>query len=88
MDENEYKEIEEKYTEILDQVLAEYDRLNLNIKAVYVPEGIKALRRMKKFKEMHLLFLKDFSVFFDNNEAERQVSICKIHKKYPGNALP
>ena len=42
------------------------------------------MKRMKEYVKEHLLFLRNFNVAFDNNEAERQARICKIFKKISG----
>ncbi len=72
MAEEEYKAIEEKFLNIAEQTVRN-TMMNIRIsKTKYVPEAIKTLKRMKEYVKEHLLFLRDFSVPFDNNEAERQ----------------
>ena len=42
------------------------------------------LRRLRKYKENHLLFLKDFRVPFTNNMSERDLRKCKNRQKMAG----
>ena len=86
MEEEEIKAIEEKFIEIAERIVNQYEQNHKTIKALYVPEAIKTLRRMIEYKGEHLLFLRDFSVPFDNNPAEREARICKIIKRSQVNA--
>jgi hypothetical protein len=47
-------------------------------------EEKKLLNRLEKYKENHLLFLKDFSVPFENNMSERDLRKCKNRQKMSG----
>lgn len=47
-------------------------------------EEKKLLNRLKKYKENHLLFLKDFTVPFENNMSERDLRKCKNRQKMSG----
>ena len=84
MEEAEYKTIEQKYLEIAERVIREYNEKHPFMKSIHIPEAIKTLKRMKEYKKEHLLFLRNFSVPFDNNEAERQARVCKLYKKVSG----
>lgn len=42
------------------------------------------LNRLEKYKENHLLFLRDFRVYFDDNMSERDLRMCKIRQKMSG----
>ena len=42
------------------------------------------LKRLKKYKTAHLLFLHDFSVPFSNNLSEKDLRICKNREKMSG----
>lgn len=84
MPEEEYKEIETEYLRIIDEVVEDYYKHHPDIKAKYVPDAIKTLKRMKVYKAQHLLFLKDFDVEFENNAAEQLARVCKLSKKISG----
>ena len=47
-------------------------------------EEIKLLNRLKKYKENHLMFVKDNRVSFDNNLSERDLRKCKNRQKMAG----
>ena len=47
-------------------------------------EEAKLLRRLDKYIENHLLFLKDFRVYFDDNMSERDLRKCKNWQKMSG----
>ena len=47
-------------------------------------EEKKLLNRLKKYKENHLLFLRDFRVPFSNNMSERDLRKCKNREKMAG----
>lgn len=76
--------IKNKYLEICDKEIEAYYNNHPDIKAKYVPEGIKTLKRMREYIDEHLRFLTDFSVPYSNNNAERQCRIVKAHKKISG----
>lgn len=84
MQETEYESIKAEYLRIIEATLKEYDESHKDIPAKYIPDAIKTLRRMKKYVNEHLLFLKDFDVDFSNNAAERQCRVVKAHKKISG----
>ena len=68
-------EVYKKYDEIIQKACME------NAKTedyhFYKDEELKLIKRLEKFKENHLLFIKDFSVPFTNNTAERGIRKCK-----------
>ena len=47
-------------------------------------EETKLLNRLEKYQENHLLFLRDFSVPFENNLSERDLRKCKNRQKMSG----
>lgn len=74
-------DIENRYDEILKLAIKE----NGTIKSTYYKEKANALyRRLKKYKENHLFFIKDFSVRFDNNISEQDLRVYKIKTKVSG----
>ena len=47
-------------------------------------EEAKLLHRLDKYIENHLLFLRDFRVYFDDNMSERDLRKCKNRQKMSG----
>lgn len=71
----------DKYDEILNCGFKE----NSEVKSKYLrDEEKKLLNRMKKYKENHLLFIKDFTIPFDNNLSERELRHVKSKLKVAG----
>ena len=77
----EIREYENEYDEILKLAIKE----NETIKSTFYKEKAKTLyRRLKKYKENHLYFIKDFNVRFDNNISEQDLRVYKIKTKVSG----
>lgn len=83
----EYEKLKSEYLEIIDRSLAKYEPMYKDTAAKYVPDAVKTLRRMRKYVNEHLLFLRDFDVEFTNNAGERQCRVVKAHKKISGQCL-
>ena len=72
---------EKTYDKILEKALIE----NQNIASSYYRDKAEKLRRrLIKYKDNHLYFLKDFSVPFDNNAMERDLRMIKGKTKISG----
>lgn len=84
MSEAEYEELKKEYLGIIERALEKHEPKYKDVPAKYIPDAIKTLRRMGKYADEHLLFLKDFDVEFTNNAAERQCRVVKAHKKISG----
>lgn len=67
-------EFEEKFSEILDIADREYD---YEPPSKYYKNGFNLKKRLRQFKEAHLLFLHDKNIPADNNLAERLLRIFK-----------
>ena len=81
LDNAKIKEYEKEYDEIL--ILAKEE--NKNIKSTYYKEKANKLyNRLKKYKNNHLYFIKDFEVDFDNNTSEQDLRFFKIKTKISG----
>ena len=79
--ENEIKEYSKRYEEILEKGYKENKENN----SKYLKQEEKAIiKRLKKYKENHLLYANDFNVPFDNNLSERDLRPIKPKKKVSG----
>lgn len=80
-DNQKIKEYEEEYDKILELAKEE----NKEIKSSYYKDKANKLyRRLKKYKNNHLYFIKDFDVPFDNNLSERDLRCFKNKTKISG----
>jgi len=68
-------EFEAKYDEILSLATKEYEDEPANMK--YYPDGFNLCKRMKEYRDNHLLFLHDRSVSPTNNLSERLLRVFK-----------
>lgn len=70
-----------RYREFLEQGIEE----NKATKGKLAKSAEKTLlNRLKKYKKNHLLFLRDFTVPFENNMSERDLRKCKNRQKISG----
>lgn len=77
----EIKHYEEIYDNLLEKALIE----NQNIASSYYRDKAEKLRRrLIKYKDNHLYFLKDFNIPFDNNAMERDLRMIKGKTKVSG----
>lgn len=65
---------------IIKNVLERYDEAHPKVNKKIEPDYIKTMRRMLEYKEDHLRFMKDFTVPYTNNRAERMCRVVKAHK--------
>lgn len=72
---------ERKYLDIATRGIRQYLKENQNIDKKYEPDYVAIFRSMIKYKVYHLRFIRDFSVPYINNAAERQCRIVKTKKK-------
>ena len=78
-----YEEISERYDAALEKAYAEYIK-DGPYNSKYKPEGIALFKRLKEYKDNHLLFLKDPNVPFTNNATERLLRCAKGKLKQAG----
>ena len=78
---------------VLAELNARYDRLvaegQAAVPSAELPEGVRKqarnlLRRLERRRAEVLLFLTDFPVPFDNNQAERDLRMVKLQQKTSG----
>lgn len=88
LEEDKYKFSEQE----LEDYLKRYDKIleigykeNTESNSKYLKqEELAIINRLKKYKENHLLYAKDFKVPFDNNLSERDLRAIKTKKKVSG----
>ena len=81
MEDTEFADIREKYTEILKQGQQEYEAAILGKKNItYYDEERRLLNRLNEYMDEHLRFLADFAVPFSNNGAEH--GACHLKRKH------
>lgn len=75
----------ERYEDRYDRILEEGDQEGRSTKGKYArQEEQKLLRRLRKYRENHLLFLHNFEVPFSDNMSERDLRKCKNRQKMAG----
>ena len=75
----------ERLRQRYDEILATGVEQNKRVKSkVYREDERRLLRRLEKYRENHLLFLRDFNVPFDNNLSERDLRHVKTKQKISG----
>ena len=86
---SEYKQ--NKYNNCFDKIISEGLSLNPKNKGQPGKRGRIAqstarnlLERLKKWKRSYLAFMTDFSIPFDNNQAERDIRMIKLQQKISG----
>lgn len=84
MEAKEIGDFEEGYVNIIEKAMKEYSENNPNRGTRDEAEYIKTFRRMLKYKEDHLRFIKDFRVPYTNNLAERKCRTVKGKKNASG----
>lgn len=73
--EEKIKEFETEYDEILKKARISYE---YEPASEYYREGYNLFLRMEKYKDSHLLFLRDRNIPYENNAAERGGRQCKM----------
>jgi transposase len=74
-----------KYSEAYDGICTQGELQNVDCSPKWAKKQEKALlRRLRAYKENHLLFLYDNDVAFDNNLSERDLRKCKSRQKMSG----
>jgi len=75
----------ERLRQRYDELLARGIEQNKQVKSkTYREDERRLLRRLEKYRDNHLLFLRDFNVPFDNNLSERDLRHVKTKQKVSG----
>jgi len=82
MDAESFQRYSDEYDAILQ--LGKNEVETLKPKSIVRRKEENLLKRLEKYKYNHLLFAKDYSVPFSNNEAERDFRWIKTHQKVSG----
>jgi len=81
---NSFSEEQKKsYINLYNSILIEAREYYLDSNK-YNKDAINLYKRMEKYKDNHLLFMNDFSIPFENNQAERDVRMLKSKTKVSG----
>jgi transposase len=75
-------EVERKYDETLE--IGKLELAQMKPKRFVTDEFRKMLRRLEDYKRAYLLFLRDYSAPFTNNQAERDLRSLKTKQKVSG----
>lgn len=75
------EDFKKRYKDIIESTITEFEKNHPGIKKKYIPDYIKLFKRMLEYIDKHFVFLLDFNVPFDNNEAERACRKVKNKKK-------
>ena len=86
MAKSEIEEYEKRYLEIIENTLKSYELENPEAKTKYQPDYIPTMKRLKKFINEHLMFIKSFDAPFHNNAAETMLRQAKAKKKISGQS--
>ena len=74
-----------RYRARYDAILVQADEQRRKTKGRYAKKAERSLiRRLRKYKENHLMFLTDFCVPYCNNMSERDLRKCKNRQKMSG----
>lgn len=79
------EEAVQRYEARYDAIIEQGEKQGQGTKGKYArEEEQKLLRRLKKYRDNHLLFLHDFEIPFSDNMSERDLRKCKNRQKMAG----